>query len=72
MSQLCHICGPVKHEAPTVMCAPCAFDELERGLPVDFVVNTDGETEIRRVEVKPGEDPRCDQLVVKSRSGQSA
>lgn len=25
MSERCHICGPVKHEAPTVICAPCAF-----------------------------------------------
>lgn len=30
MSDLCHICGPVKHEAPTVICAPCALTELGR------------------------------------------
>lgn len=27
MSQQCHVCGPVKHEAPTVMCAPCALQD---------------------------------------------
>jgi hypothetical protein len=21
----CHVCGPVKHECPTVICAPCAL-----------------------------------------------
>lgn len=25
MSDLCEVCGPNKHEAPTVMCAACAF-----------------------------------------------
>ncbi|HEX6022536.1 MAG TPA: hypothetical protein VFZ00_11115 [Solirubrobacter sp.] len=25
MSDRCHVCGPVKHEAPTVICAPCAL-----------------------------------------------
>lgn len=28
MSNWCHICGPVKHECPTVICAPCAFAPL--------------------------------------------
>lgn len=23
MSDQCHVCGPVRHEAPTVICAPC-------------------------------------------------
>lgn len=23
MSAECHVCGPVKHEAPTVLCAEC-------------------------------------------------
>lgn len=23
MSEQCHVCGSVKHEAPTVICAPC-------------------------------------------------
>jgi len=26
MSQQCHICGPVKHECPTVICAPCGLN----------------------------------------------
>jgi hypothetical protein len=30
MSDLCHICGPVKHDAPTVICAPCSLSELGR------------------------------------------
>lgn len=25
MSDFCHRCGPVKHEALTVLCAPCAL-----------------------------------------------
>lgn len=25
MSEQCHICGPVRHEDPTVICAPCAL-----------------------------------------------
>ncbi len=25
MSDICHICGLVKHDAPTVICAPCAL-----------------------------------------------
>ena len=25
MSDQCHICGPVKHEAPTVVCVPCTM-----------------------------------------------
>lgn len=25
MSDRCHICGPVRHEAPTELCAPCAL-----------------------------------------------
>lgn len=25
MSDVCHVCGPVKHEAPTVLCAACAL-----------------------------------------------
>jgi hypothetical protein len=25
MSELCEVCGPNKHEAPTVMCAACAL-----------------------------------------------
>lgn len=27
MSQRCHVCGPVKHEATKVICASCAFRE---------------------------------------------
>lgn len=32
MSDRCHVCGPVKHEAPTVICAPCALreEQIER------------------------------------------
>lgn len=30
MSDLCHICGPVKHEAPTVICAACSLSQLGR------------------------------------------
>lgn len=32
MSSQCHICGPVKHECPTVICAPCALwdEQLKR------------------------------------------
>jgi uncharacterized protein (DUF1778 family) len=26
VSILCHRCGPVRHEAPTVLCAPCVLD----------------------------------------------
>lgn len=33
MSDQCHICGPVKHEAPTVICAPCALDDVRRMFP---------------------------------------
>lgn len=33
MSEQCHICGPVKHEAPTVICAPCAFSPAESRIP---------------------------------------
>jgi hypothetical protein len=25
MSEQCHVCGPLKHDAPTVLCAPCAL-----------------------------------------------
>lgn len=27
MSDQCHVCGPVRHEAPTVICAPCALQQ---------------------------------------------
>lgn len=27
MSAACHRCGPVRHEAPTVLCAPCTLFE---------------------------------------------
>lgn len=30
MSEQCHVCGPVKHEDPTVICAPCALLESNR------------------------------------------
>ena len=29
MNEQCHVCGPVKHEAPTVICAPCALAPAE-------------------------------------------
>lgn len=32
MSEPCHVCGPVKHEAPTVLCAPCALQEERSAL----------------------------------------
>lgn len=32
MSQQCHVCGPVKHEAPTVLCAPCALQDERSNL----------------------------------------
>lgn len=31
MSDVCHVCGPVKHEAPTVLCAACALITTARG-----------------------------------------
>lgn len=34
MSERCHICGPVKHEAPTVICAPCALAKGGHGFSV--------------------------------------
>jgi hypothetical protein len=30
MSDKCHICGPVKHECPTVICAPCSMETIDR------------------------------------------
>ena len=46
MSDLCHICGPEKHEAPTVICAPCALlksfgwddDEVRRNAQAKILV----------------------------------
>jgi len=28
MSEQCHVCGPIRHEAPTVICAPCAIQQV--------------------------------------------
>ena len=35
MSNSCHRCGPVKHEAPTYLCVPCAIAE-ECGIDDDL------------------------------------
>lgn len=35
MSQICHVCGPVKHECPTVMCAPCLLEEFRKRWPIE-------------------------------------
>lgn len=35
MSVLCHRCGPVVHEAPTVLCAPCVLNAEKMMAEVD-------------------------------------
>lgn len=32
MPDSCHVCGPVKHESPTVLCAPCALQQWRSDL----------------------------------------
>jgi len=60
MSEQCHVCGPVKHEAPTVICAPCALllsfgwdqDEVRRNGKMKVVaVHRDNES--IRIDVGP-------------------
>lgn len=52
MSERCHICGPVKHEAPTVICAPCALTldgrEHEAALLAELIELRILKTELQR------------------------
>lgn len=34
MSDRCHVCGPVKHEAPTVLCARCMLGVDEDSIEI--------------------------------------
>lgn len=40
MSQQCHVCGPVRHEAPTVLCASCAISDADMELFDRFLTET--------------------------------
>lgn len=57
MSERCHICGPVKHEAPTAICAPCALTlegrEHEAALLAELI-----ELRIMRTELQRFRDSR--------------
>lgn len=52
MSNNCHICGPVRHEAPTVICAPCALTlegrQHEAGLLAELIELRIMRTELQR------------------------
>lgn len=69
MSQQCQKCGPVRFEAPAVICASCAFEELERGREIDMVLSGDGVEEIRTVPTRPDSDPAPPPWLVKAWRG---
>jgi hypothetical protein len=52
MSQKCHICGPVRFEAPAVICASCAFAELDAGREID-ITGSGAAVELRSVPAAP-------------------
>jgi hypothetical protein len=49
MSEQCHVCGPVKHEAPTAICAPCLLMFLLFGWDASEV-RRNGQMEIVKVQ----------------------
>lgn len=56
MSEQCHVCGPVKHEAPILFCGPCAFlhelgwdpDEICRNAGAKIVLVKRDDSEVAR------------------------
>lgn len=40
-NSVCHVCGPVKHEAPTVFCSPCFFIMVVRSPDPEIEIASD-------------------------------